>query len=423
MKPRANANTGPPLSELTVDGLLSFGSSTTFRFERLNLLVGPNGCGKSNLIDTVRVLQSAPTNIQAAFSDVGFEEWLYKTPTGQPKSQARIAETDPGRPPGTAATGATAVVEAHIEIPGLRALRHRLELGPPLRSAARLDELVELRDPYPGYDAPIFLFKGQHGRPVLNYWQEDEERRKPQRLSDDEFNPLQSILAQVRDSVREREITRLAQLYSSIRVYSDWSFGRSSPLRESATADRTETTMSESMGDLALALNALQGTAAHDSIRRYLHELKASYADYVTRVLFGRVGLELREQPFPRPVPAKRLSDGTLRFLALAAILLNPDPPPIICIEEPELGMHPDMVRMVAEMLLSASSRAQLIVTTHSEELLTALQDDFNVLFAFNWGAEGTVVRRLSQQEYSDFRADHALGDLWTSGEIGGVRW
>ena len=102
------------------------------------------------------------------------------------------------------------------------------------------------------------------------------------------------------------------------------------------------------MGDLALALNGLERSSAHEKIRELLGELKETYRDYVTRILFGRVGLELVEAPFDLPVPAKRLSDGTLRFLALAAILLQNQPPALICLEEPELGMHPDMILMVA---------------------------------------------------------------------------
>lgn len=60
----------------------------------------------------------------------------------------------------------------------------------------------------------------------------------------------------------------------------------------------------------------------------------------------------------------------------MAAILLQPAPPPLICLEEPELGMHPDLIRMVAGMIIEASAKTQLIGTTHSEHLLTALQDD-----------------------------------------------
>lgn len=177
------------------------------------------------------------------------------------------------------------------------------------------------------------------------------------------------------------------------------------------------------MDNLALVLNGFQGTSAHDRIREVLAELKDSYRDYITRVAFGRVGLELKEAPFDRPLPAGRLSDGTLRFLALAAILLHPKPSPLICLEEPELGMHPDMIRLVASMIVEASKKTQLIITTHSEHLLSALENDFDALFAFDAGPDGSSVRRFSREDFEGWRAEHSLGELWTSGELGGNRW
>jgi len=70
-----------------------------------------------------------------------------------------------------------------------------------------------------------------------------------------------------------------------------------------------------------------------------------------------------------------RLSDGTLRYLCLLTILCHPAPPPLICIEEPELGLHPDILPEVAKMLVDAASRTQLIVTTHSDILVDCLSD------------------------------------------------
>jgi predicted ATPase len=260
------------------------------------------------------------------------------------------------------------------------------------------------------------------GRATLNVAGTSKRKRK-RNLSAAEYNPFASILSQIRDAGQYPEITRLAELYAQFRIYSEWTFGRNSSLREATPTNRTTTMLSETMDDLPLALNGLEKTAAHDAIRQLLRELKETYVDYITRILFGRVGMELMESPFMTPLPAKRLSDGTLRFLALAAILFQPQPPPLICLEEPELGMHPDMIRIVAKMIVDAAERTQLIVTTHSEHLLTTLQDDFDALFAFDAGLEGSVVRRFSQKEYEQWRQEHTLGELWTSGELGGNRW
>ncbi|HSS51798.1 MAG TPA: AAA family ATPase [Thermoanaerobaculia bacterium] len=384
-----------------IEGLLSFGEETHFELGQLNILVGPNGSGKSNLIDCVRLFQRSPSDIQEAFKDSGFEEWLYKGANAKAGSASlQVTATAPG---------------VHGEI------RHRIRLGPPLYSRAPLEETISSAESEGEKAHPYF--QGSHrSRATLSVLSAGKRRRKRD-LGVKEYDPFQSILSQIRDIGQYPEITGLSGLYANVRIYSEWTFGRNSSLREATPTGRSGAALSESMDDLPLALNGLLRTAAHQKIRELLPELKETYRDYVTRILFGRVGLELVEEPFDLPLPARRLSDGTLRFLALAAILLQPDPPPLICLEEPELGMHPDMIRAVAGMIVDASTKAQLIVTTHSEHLLTSLQDDFDALFAFDAGLAGSVVRRFSREEYKDWREEHTLGELWTSGELGGNRW
>ena len=390
-----------PIQELLIEGLLSFGEKTHFEFGQLNILVGPNGSGKSNLIDCIRVFRAAPLDIQEAFKDSGFEEWLYQGTNKQSGSASlRVTSKLP-------------------ELPG--GVRHEIRLGPPRRSRAQLEEKISGANTEA--EPTDLYFAGSHRSEATLSVAGVGRRRRERKLSTNEYDPFQSILSQIRDVGQYPEITRLAGLYMSIRIYSEWTFGRNSSLREATSTGRSDTSLSESMNDLALALNGLEKSVAHEKIRDLLQELKETYLDYVTRILFGRVGLELVEAPFELPLPAKRLSDGTLRFLALAAILLQPTPPPLICLEEPELGMHPDMIRIVAGMIADASKKTQMIVTTHSEHLLTALQDDFDVLFAFDAGLDGSVVRRFSRDEYKDWRQQHTLGELWTSGELGGNRW
>ena len=396
-----SSDQGPPLQELRIKGLLSFGEEAVFEFGRLNLLVGPNGSGKSNLIDCIRVISQAPLDIQSVFTKGGFESWLYNGIDKQSGSGS---------------------VEVLVRLPELAGrIWHRLRLGPPSRSRAQLEEHITGEQKEPVETTPYFV--GSYRSAAVLSIPGGRKRRRERELGTGDYNPFQSILSQIRDVGQYPEITRLANLYAGFRIYSEWSFGRASKLREAALASRSDTSLSESMDDLPVALNALQQTAAHERIRKFLPELKEAYRDYVTRVLFGRVGLDLVEKYFEPPVPAIRLSDGTLRFLALAAILLQPEPPPVICLEEPELGMHPDMIRMVAQMIADASAKTQLIVTTHSDYLLTALQDDFDVLFAFDSGPKGSVVQRLLREEFHKWRAEHDLGELWTSGELGGVRY
>jgi predicted ATPase len=135
----------------------------------------------------------------------------------------------------------------------------------------------------------------------------------------------------------------------------------------------------------------------------------------------GTVQVFLQEGRFN--IPATRLSDGTLRYLCLLAILCHPKPPPLICIEEPELGLHPDVVVNLGKLLKEASARTQLIVTTHSDVLIDCLSDDpADVVVCEKTGA-GSTMERLDATGLEKWLQDYSLGQLWRRGEIGGNRW
>ena len=120
-------------------------------------------------------------------------------------------------------------------------------------------------------------------------------------------------------------------------------------------------------------------------------------------------------------VPASRLSDGSLRYLL--AILLDPDPPPLVGIEEPEMGMHPDLVPKLADLLVDASRRCQLVVTTHSDILVDALSERPESVVVCEKHDGQTSMKRLDSSDLIHWLEKYRLGELWTSGELGGVRW
>jgi predicted ATPase len=117
------------------------------------------------------------------------------------------------------------------------------------------------------------------------------------------------------------------------------------------------------------------------------------------------------------------LSDGTLRWLALLAVLLDPSPPPLICIEEPELGLHPDLMPTLARLLKEASERTQIVVTTHSEILVDAFTDTPEAVLICEREDGCTTLRRLDGDLLSAWLEAYTLGQLWRKGELGGTRW
>lgn len=113
-----------------------------------------------------------------------------------------------------------------------------------------------------------------------------------------------------------------------------------------------------------------------------------------------------------------QLSDGSIRFICLVTVLLQPDPPTTIIIDEPELGLHPYAITLLGALIRSASLRTQVIVSTQSVPLLNEFEiDDLIVVERENGGS---VFKRLDEQDFSSWLEDYSIGELWEKNVLGG---
>ena len=384
------------IRSLRLSGLLSFApDSAPFDLRRLNVLIGPNGSGKSNLIEAVELLASLPRDFAAAIRvGGGPSDWLWK---GTPQGPAKIDAVLDGGPTG-------------------RPLRYRIELAPLQSRLEVIDEAIE-DEPAPARPAKSdahFYYRLQRGEPVITRVSTDG-RRYQHAAS---VRRDQSILSQRKDPDLYPEVTWVGEALGSFRTFREWSFGRYVALRQAQRTDLPEDKLLPDNRNLALVLNQVE----HDSAGR-LNELVRRFFPrserLSTRVLGGTVQFYLHESGFSAPIPATRLSDGTLRFIALLASLLATNPPPLLCIEEPELGLHPDVLALLGELLVEASERTQLIVTTHSDALVSALTNHVDAVVACERPGAATVLRRLEPDKLASWLEEYRLGDLWRIGELG----
>jgi predicted ATPase len=112
------------------------------------------------------------------------------------------------------------------------------------------------------------------------------------------------------------------------------------------------------------------------------------------------------------------MSDGTLRALALITLLEQPRLPEVICIDEPELGLHPEAINMLGGLIAKASDRAQIIVSTQSPVLLDCFEPDDVVVCGRNCGQ--TTLERLEQERYKDWLDEYTLSEVWDTNIFGG---
>lgn len=392
----------PFIPEIKAQGLLSFApDSESIKLSNLNVLIGPNGSGKSNFIELFEVIKSASNDLAAAIrTGGGAGEWLWK---GRPS--ARSADLD--------------LQVKFGKMP--KALRYFISFGSIAERLEVLDERIEELKPRQKTDKDVyFYYRLQGGHPVINVRSGSNGKIVQRKLNRELLDIQQSVLSQRRDPEAYPEITGIAREFSRIFTFREWRFGRGAELRQPQRADHPNEILLPDALNLGLILNQIEHSdlsgRLNDLLRRFLPRFR-----YIsTRVQSGTVQIFLHEEGLTTPIAATRLSDGTIRFIALLVMLLRPELASVICIEEPELGLHPDALHILAELIKEASRTTQVIVTTHSETLLSEFSEQSeDVLVCENLNGH-TFINRLDPEKLAYWLDKYSLGDVWKSGELGG---
>jgi len=387
------------IHRITPKNILSFGPKCVgVDLGSLNLLIGPNGSGKSNLIEVMDLMRASPKD----YSEItrrggGIGDWVWR-----------------------GAAQGVGTIEVVLSRPSIRMtelLFHEIQFMNRNQQFHLWDETVHLSS-----GEPIYLFQGQDEIPEVSVVQDgDANNRKWTTAPIRNIN--RSVLGQLLDSSRMPDLAALTESYDKIRVYRDWSFGRNTLFRIPQPADMRRDRLEEDFSNLGLFLNRLKTEfpAAKRALLSALQDLYEGITDFEVNTNGGTVQVFLHEGDFA--IPATRLSDGTLRYLCLLAILCDPEPPPLICIEEPELGLHPDVLPGLADLMRSASERTQLIVTTHSDILVDAMTETPECVIVCEKHEGQTEMKRLDAAELGEWLQKYRLGQLWIDGQLGGKRW
>jgi len=408
------------IQNIKVSGLLSFGpKGIDLPMRKLNVLIGANGSGKSNFLEVLNLIRESVSPMRSFAGPVsdsgGADEWMWM-------GDWRLDDA----PPAASLSWVVSGPDGKFDPEEGGGVRHSVQLYSYQNELRLADERIEMAEPSKGRVVPWWYYQmNRNGKPLVALLHDSsgpEGREVVTHISHSKLVPGASILTQVRAPEKYEVFRYLEEMYSGIHLYRDWCVGPSARIRHAAKSDGRQDHLAQGGHNLAVLVAALSAQER----KRVLQELSAFYAGVKglqsKPVLGGSLQIYLEEEG-GFETNALRLSDGTLRYLALLVILVRSNLPPLIAIEEPELGLHPDVIPQVARLLKEASERTQLVVTTHSRALVDCLGDDPESVIVCEKHEGESVFERLDGERMKVWLEKYSLGELWSKGELGGNRW
>lgn len=330
-----------PIDQLSISGFKSIRKLDQLKLNNLNVLIGGNGAGKSNLIGFFRLLDACLANIVPKHfrENGGVGDFLFN---GRKTTESMRFEV----------------------LSGAMSFRFEIEAG--------------LKD-----------------EPLVN-----------QSATNLEFV----------SAFYKREIP-LFQIYH----FHDTS--KTSPMRHYEIIQHNKI-LDYDAGNIAPFLLRLKNKhpAAYNDILDSIRLVMPFFDDFILDVTdFGerkKVNLSWKQKGSDYPMQPYHLSDGSLRFICLATALLQPEPPATIIIDEPELGLHPHAIAILAELIQSVSNQTQLIVATQSVPLINHFSIEDIIVVNRQDGA--STFKRLKEKDFESWFESYSVGDLWTKDVITG---
>jgi predicted ATPase len=355
---------------------------------RITVVTGANGTGKSSLYRALRLLADSARNgaVAALAREGGLPAALWAGPEAGPGDGTHPIQ-------GTMRTGP---ISLRLGFAGDE-YGYAVDFGLPIRSdsAFHLDPEIKRECVWGGpVLRPATLLTDRAGGRV--------KIRRPDgswQVADHQLRTYDSMLSELADPQAAPELMTVRERIRSWRFYDHVRTDARAPARAAHVGTRTPV-LGHDGADLAAALQTIRevgdSAALDEAIDR---AFPGSHVD--VDVHAGRFELLLHQRGLLRPLGCAELSDGTLRYLLWVAALLTPRPPDLLVVNEPETSLHPQLLRPLAELLVTAAQRSQLVVVTHSGPLVAALDA----------GAEAAAT------DLATVELTRELSETWVSGQ------
>jgi len=405
------------ISKITLENFFSFKHLTTIALNSdINILVGINGSGKSNFLKAIHLL--AESIAGNGFETVFLKEWSgfhsVINFNQQEKDAIKLSfEFDKKVINNVMQKGGypfpnNPIYEISIVQAGTTSYYLTEKLySQPIKPDEKDFIYMEMNN------AQGFISTQESGKVVY--------QKYPQEQSHISFKATELVLRQISDPDRFYPLFTLKRALEELLIYSYFDTSINSSIRQPANYG-TETQLLSNGKNMMTILNHIKNNHPlnYDKIEKAIRKINPYFKDINFAILGAKLYLVLREEYLARSVSIEHISDGTLHYLLLLSVLFNPECGYLVCMDEPETSLHPDMINSIAEAIKQASNSTQLIIATHSPLLLNAFDIDDILIFEKNNQNE-TVLK--SSDDFSEWTEDYLAGQAWLQGLIGGKRW
>ncbi len=356
----------------------------------LMVIIGANGVGKSSLLDAVSLLSaSAAGALNRTLNDMG-----------------GVADVI------TRGRSETLNLSASMEDPGYEPLEYCLHIEPKGQAYSISQEmLTQLR---PGFQDPFKHIESDYGD--IRYFDVETDRLvRPEW----EHNSLETSLSQVPKMFRRPE--ELRRVLNSVIQYHVLDVSKRAPIKLPQQMKPADLPGSDGEDLISFLYNLRESD--HDRYELVEDTLRTAFPGFESLnfppVAAGMLSMTWKEKQFRSPLYMHQMSEGTLRFLWLVALLQSPGLSTITMIDEPEVSLHPEMLSLIADLMREASKRTQVIIATHSDNFIRFL--DSKEVIVMDIDEDGfTTAEWADDLDIEHWLKEYSLDELWRMGRIGG---
>jgi predicted ATPase len=394
------------LTKITLTNFFSFGKETTIELNPdINILVGINGSGKSNFLRALEFLYEG-------VAGDGIQKLLIQKWGGLDNVISFTQKNNSVR------------FEYEFQI-GFKNILYSILLVSNTNTSYSFSECIKYkRGSSRDEQWKVFMRSSgtSDGYVGGSYLLEDNDEKLTDISQTNNFDSTKLLLGQL--PTKSIWFGNFIFFIKSLKIYNTFNTSHNSPIRHPNILGQG-TALNENGDNLNSVIQNLQNNHAieYDKIEEKLKDINPNFKGVSFNYFGSKVYLSLREKHLRKVIPIEQISDGTLHYLALLAIFFNPQRGQLVAFDEPETGLHPDMINTIANAIKEAArENTQLFVATHSPLLLNSFDIEDLIVFEKD-STNQTTVTKKTEEDFEDWNDDFLIGQLWLRGQIGGKRW